>query len=249
MMACIYKVTNKLNKKTYIGYSKNFAKRKSVHKENALKRNVGFVFYQAIRKYGWDNFEWEIIYESWDDKHCLTVMEPYFITEYNSFGENGYNMTRGGERGPDTIKRKPLTEEQKNNISVQTKKNALRGENHPMYGTKANSKFLQSAKTSMLGKQHSEETKKQQSNSRKEYLKLNNAGMLGKKHSTETKQKMKSKRLEKWELYNGETKQTILIDDLMEYSTINNINYKTVYAWTYQIIDGKQRLKKVENGS
>jgi group I intron endonuclease len=244
-MVCIYKATNILNGKSYIGYTKNFTKRKNIHKNSALRKNINFVFYQAIRKYGWDNFKWEVIYESWDQKHCLTIMEPYFIVEHNTFGENGYNMTRGGERGPDTIKRKSLTEEQKKNISIGTKKNALRGEDHPMYGSKGNEKFIQSSKTSMLGKKHSEETRKKQSEVRKEYLKNNKVGMFGKKHSEETKEKMKLKRMRKWELFDVLTGKKIIIDDLMEYSTINNLNYKIVHSWKYKMINGQPRLKRL----
>jgi group I intron endonuclease len=244
-MSIIYRVTNEINQKKYIGYTKNFRERKNKHKDSALKRNSPFAFHQAIRKYGWDNFKWEIIYESWDAEHCLTVMEPHFIIEYETFGENGYNMDKGGRKGMLGLKRKPLNEKQKNNISIGTKKNALKGKDHPLYGTKANEHFLESAKTSMLGKKHTEETKKKQSESRKEYLKKHNVSMFGKTHSDETKQKMKLKRMKTWKLYDIKTKQTIIIDDLMEYSIINNIKYKTVYSWKYKMIDGQPMLKKV----
>ena len=246
-MSLIYKVTNIINNKKYIGYtSKELKKRKFQHKEYALKRNSPFAFHQAIRKHGWENFKWEVIYESRDTEHCLTVMEPFFINEYDTFGENGYNMDKGGRKGMLGLKRKPLTEEQKENISIGTKKNALRGKDHPMYGTKANDKFLSAAKTSMLGKQHSVETKKKQSHSRKEYLKNNNVGMFGKNHSDETKQKMKLKRIQKWTLCNPKTKHTELIEDLMNYCQINKLNYKTVYSWKYKSVDGIQMLTKVK---
>ena len=245
-MSYIYKATNIVNDKKYIGYTKNFRERKNRHKDSALKRNSPFAFHQAIRKYGWDNFKWEVIYESWDVEHCLTVMEPHFIIEYDTFGENGYNMDNGGRKGMLGLKRKPLTEEQRHNVSVGTKRNALRGKDHPMYGTKANEKFLQAAKISMVGKNHSDETKKKQSESRKEYLKDNKVGMFGKKHNDETKQKMKLKRMESWALYNPETKETKLIDDLMNYCQINMLNYKTVYSWKYRSVDGKQMLTKVK---
>jgi group I intron endonuclease len=244
-MTVIYKVTNKINQKKYIGYTKNFRERKNRHKDSALKRNSPFVFHQAIRKYGWDNFKWEIIYESWDAEHCLTIMEPYFINEYNSFGEHGYNMNKGGQKGMLGLKRKPLTEEQKKNISIGTKNNALKGKDHPMYGTKANDKFLQSAKVSMLNKKHSDETKKKQSDSRKKYLKEHDVGMFGKKHSNETKKKMRLKKIETWKLYDSKTKQIIIIDDLIEYSILNNIKYKTLHSWKYQMIDNQPRLQKV----
>jgi len=245
-MSCIYLATNIVNDKKYIGFtSKEFRKRKFQHKQFALKRNSSFAFHQAIRNYGWDKFKWEIIYESWDDEHCLTIMEPHFIIKYDTFGQNGYNMDKGGRKGMLGLKRKPLTTEQKHNVSVGTKSKSLKGKNHPMYGTKANEQFLKSAKTSMLGKKHSNETKKRQSESRKKYLKENNNGMFGKKHNEETKQKMKLEKIQKWELYDISTGEKIIINDLMEYSTINNIKYKTVYSWKYQIINGQPRLQKV----
>jgi group I intron endonuclease len=247
LMALIYKVTNLINNKKYIGHtSKELKKRKFQHKEFALKRNSPFAFHQAIRKHGWKNFKWEVIYESRDTEHCLTVMEPFFIDEYDTFGETGYNMDKGGRKGMLGLKRKPLTEEQRHNVSVGTKRNALRGKDHPMYGTKANEKFLQAAKISMVGKSHSNETKKKQSESHKEYLKNNKSGMFGKKHNDETKQKMKLKRMESWALYNPKTKETLLINDLMNYCQINMLNYKTVYSWKYKSVDGKQMLTKVK---
>jgi hypothetical protein len=56
---------------------------------------------------------------------------------------------------------------------------------------------------------------------------------------------MKLKKMQKWQLYDKSTKEKIIINDLIEYSTINNIKYKTVYAWKYQIINGQPRLQKV----
>lgn len=119
-MYTIYKVKNKINDKIYIGFSKNFEQRIKYHKYFSLTKKSNFAFHKAIRKYGWDNFSWEIIYESWDKEHCSEVMEPFFITEYNSFGNYGYNMTIGG-RGAKELKRSPLTEEQKKIISEKTK--------------------------------------------------------------------------------------------------------------------------------
>lgn len=239
-------MTNKINGKIYIGYtSKELKKRKYQHKQYALKRNSPFDFHQAIRKYGWDNFEWQVIYESWDDDHCLTVMEPQFISDYKSFGPNGYNMDKGGKKGMMGLKRKPLTEEQRKNISIGTKKKSLKDKDHPMYGSKANENFLLSAKTSMLGKNHSKKTKQKQSASRKEYLRNNPNGMEGKKHSNQTKEKMRLKSMSQWKLYCEDNKEIILIDDLMYYCQINNLQYKTVYSWKYRQIDGIQVLQKV----
>lgn len=90
----IYKATNKFNNKHYIGFDSNFPNRISAHKSNYQKTD--FKFYRAIRKYGWDSFEWEIVYQSKDRNHTLTEMEPHFIREYDSCC-NGYNSTIGGQ--------------------------------------------------------------------------------------------------------------------------------------------------------
>lgn len=118
-MYCIYKVVNIINNKIYIGYTKDFKTRKRRHKNSALSLNSNFTIHKAIRKYGWDNFSWEVIYESWDKEHCLRVIEPLLIEEYDSYN-NGYNMDRGG-KGALGVKRSPLTEEQKKIISERTK--------------------------------------------------------------------------------------------------------------------------------
>jgi hypothetical protein len=52
-------------------------------------------FHKAIRKYGWDNFIWDAIYQSLEYEHTLEVMESHFIAEHDSI-KNGYNMIDGG---------------------------------------------------------------------------------------------------------------------------------------------------------
>lgn len=90
----IYKATNKINNKHYIGFDSNFPSR--IHSHKHSYPNTDFKFYRAIRKHGWDNFEWEIIYQSKELDHSKNVMENFFITEYDSY-HNGYNATFGGE--------------------------------------------------------------------------------------------------------------------------------------------------------
>lgn len=95
MSNTIYKATNSINGKSYIGFDSAWPKRKNRHLENANYNREG-KFYDAIRKYGWDKFQWEILYQSEDKEHTLNVMETQFIREYNTFNQ-GYNMTEGGE--------------------------------------------------------------------------------------------------------------------------------------------------------
>jgi group I intron endonuclease len=91
----IYKAENLHNGKVYIGFDSNWPKRFNDHKRNYLKKS-NTLFYNSLKKYGWDSFRWQVIYQSTDFDHCLNVMEPHFILEYNSLSE-GYNMTPGGE--------------------------------------------------------------------------------------------------------------------------------------------------------
>lgn len=98
----IYKATNKTNGKVYIGFDSNWPKRFHVHRHRCgYKDYTSSNFYNAIRKYGWENFTWEIIYQSPDGEHCKNVMENFFIKEYRSYigfdDCNGYNMTLGGD--------------------------------------------------------------------------------------------------------------------------------------------------------
>jgi group I intron endonuclease len=92
----IYKATNKINNKSYIGFDSSWPARKSGHKSRCKNKNTNYKFYKAIAKYGWDNFEWIAIYQSKNYEHTYKTMESHFIKEYNSF-ENGYNMTTGGD--------------------------------------------------------------------------------------------------------------------------------------------------------
>lgn len=93
----IYKATNLINNKVYIGFSKKGLNRAKGHIHGRKTNNF---FHNAIRKYGVKNFSWEIIYQSKELNHTLNTMESYFIREYNSFvdfkNSNGYNLTTGG---------------------------------------------------------------------------------------------------------------------------------------------------------
>lgn len=119
----IYKSTNRINGKVYIGFASDVTKRKYRHKHYALTKNILNRFYSAIRKYGWDNFDWEILYQSDDREHCLGEMERFFIEEYRSYigfdDCHGYNMTLGGDGC--TGNHKPKTEEHRRKISQRHK--------------------------------------------------------------------------------------------------------------------------------
>jgi hypothetical protein len=91
------------NGKMYIGFTKrtNVNDRWSQHRRDSLKLKDSKQpkLYAAIRKYGFDNIEKNVIYSSEDFEHTLHVMEDYYIQYYNTI-ENGYNVCRGGGKFP-----------------------------------------------------------------------------------------------------------------------------------------------------
>ena len=94
-MGYIYKITNTLNNKVYIGQTiKTVQKRFTQHKNNSNKEYFSqIVLYKAFNKYGIENFICEEIEEVPNDK--LDEREKYWIEYYDSYF-NGYNSTLGG---------------------------------------------------------------------------------------------------------------------------------------------------------
>lgn len=92
----IYKVTNLINGKIYIGQTIHTLKqRKNGHETQALKSKRPFKFHENLIKYGFNNFKWEIIDEC-NNRNELDKLETYYINYYNSYN-NGYNMTPIGK--------------------------------------------------------------------------------------------------------------------------------------------------------
>lgn len=95
-MAFIYKITNIVNQKCYIGKTLDTVeKRWKEHQKDAFKsRNERRPFYAAIRKYGVDAFVTEVLEEC--NENIASEREVYYIEKYNSF-HFGYNATKGGD--------------------------------------------------------------------------------------------------------------------------------------------------------
>ena len=159
----IYKVTNKLNGKCYIGKTiYNLEERKKGHLKVRYTRN--YPFYNAINKYGLESFIWETIYIC-NDENELNKMEMYFIQELNTLHPNGYNLSLGGD-GQSGFKH---SEESRRKISKNNWMRGLPKERHPMYGkhhtNEAKEKMSRARKGVSTGP-HSEETKAKLSKSK-----------------------------------------------------------------------------------
>lgn len=114
-MNYIYKFTNKINGHCYIGQTNNLQKRYNGHKSESFNPKVSgywLPLHCAIRKYGIDNFTYEVIEEIADgeSQDFVNERERYFIQYYHSLkDENGYNVTLGGDGCP----KPPLSYEEK----------------------------------------------------------------------------------------------------------------------------------------
>ncbi len=96
----IYKITNKINGKSYIGQTTDYKRRFSEHRAKGYNTEENKLLYYAFDKYGIDNFTFEVIE---DKTPNYNEREKYWIQYYDSY-ENGYNMTLGGEEPPLNIK-------------------------------------------------------------------------------------------------------------------------------------------------
>lgn len=77
----VYKVTNTVNSKFYIGSSANIERRWTQHRYYGQKDNPKSksYFYRSIKKYGIDKFVFEIVEECAPDKLTLETLEQYYI--------------------------------------------------------------------------------------------------------------------------------------------------------------------------
>ena len=118
-MGYIYKITNIINGKLYIGQTrKTIEERFQAHLKNA-KNHVNRYLYDAMNKYGYDNFILSLIEEC--DDNLLDEREIYWIAFYNTTDKNlGYNMTIGGGGG-DVWTNNPHKEETSRKISENNK--------------------------------------------------------------------------------------------------------------------------------
>lgn len=96
-MAFIYKITNDVNEKVYIGKTlRSVEKRWKEHiRDSKREHTESRPLYRAMNKYGVENFHIETLEEC--SIELSEEREAFWIKEYNSFGKNGYNATIGGD--------------------------------------------------------------------------------------------------------------------------------------------------------
>lgn len=154
MSFLIYKITNTVNNKIYVGLTEQTLEQRWHNHMVRLKRKIknNYIIYNAMKKHGVENFSIELIEKCNSEEH-MKQRETELIAELNTLPPNGYNMALGGsvnnmkspivyenhakitrskewrERVSKQWKDVPKTDEQKKLYSEQKM-----GEKNPMYG-------------------------------------------------------------------------------------------------------------------
>lgn len=210
----VYKFTNNINSKVYIGVTNDIKRRVRTHK---LCRGGNVRFHNAIKKYGFENFIFTILEECNSQEEAF-ITEITYIEYYKSnIEEFGYNLTSGGE-GATGYKH---TEDARNKISI-----SKIGINNPMFGVTSPNKDKELSEEAKLkisqantGKRHTEEHKQRIS----DLMSGPNNPMYNKKHSKETKEKIS--KANKGRKHSEETKKKMSESHTNLMSGIKHPNY------------------------
>lgn len=93
----VYEHVNKINGKRYIGYTGRKPTSRWGEKGQYYRKDRNPFFFNAIQKYGWDNFEHNIIQTNLSFEEA-TKLEKFLIEQYQTTDRTkGYNITLGGE--------------------------------------------------------------------------------------------------------------------------------------------------------
>ena len=166
-MGSIYKITNTVNGKSYIGQTRQDAEKTRIPIHLTGKGNQ--ILKRAIEKYGKDAFTYEILHDGIIPEF-LGDLEIEAIAKYDTVVPNGYNLTHGGEGG----------------IPSEETRKKLSGERNHFYGKKHSPETRRKLSEAAKGRVISEETRRKLSEARtgeKNHL-------YGKRHSTETRRKI-----------------------------------------------------------
>ena len=187
-MGYIYKITNKINNKIYIGQTikERATDRFSQHRYLArhLDQDNGISYlHRAMNLYGIDNFNFEVIEEI--ENSLLNEREKYWIKFYNSIIPNGYNITDGGAGTAGYSRPQSLEEKEKRKNS-----NIKFYESHP------EAKKEISLRTKALWENEEYRNKVTESNKKfysehPDMFKGENNPMYGKKHTEQSLEKIR----------------------------------------------------------
>lgn len=156
----LYEIVNKINNKKYFGttFQNPPNRRWNNHKYIAKHRIRSTPLYNAMNKYGIDNFKFNIILSDVPENE-LHKLEYDYIKENNTQNiDNGYNLADGGKyptgfKIPEHI--------------IEKRRNAMTGKNNHFFGKTHTEEAKMKISKSKIGRRHTSESKKKMSESRK----------------------------------------------------------------------------------
>ena len=171
MYGLIYCAQNLINEKRYIGQTILSLERRKTYHKGYVRNGAQTYFHRAIRKYGFDGFDWSILTKE-NNEGKLNKAEKYWIETLETMNpEYGYNLCSGGKR------RGMFSEEVSKQINEK-----MKGEGNPFLGRKHTKESIELIKIALRGKKYGP-----MSEEHKEKIRLANKG---KKRTKETLRKM-----------------------------------------------------------
>ena len=207
MYYTIYKVTNKINGKIYVGS----------HKTKDLNDNYmgsGKYLRHAFEKHGIENFNKEILY-IFDTPELMYAKEAEIVNEEFIAETNTYNLKVGGFGGFDYINHNRLNGKYEGKYELDLQKLKLANTARAIYETDPKWKL---------------ERAKSVSNGLKEYFKNADGHFKGKTHTSETKQKLKGPRQQSAGINNSQF-GTMWITNGIENKKIKKENTEMPQGW------------------
>ena len=176
-MGYVYKITNTVNQKSYIGIS-IYEPTQGRIKDHLTGRG-NRVIANAVKKYGKDAFTYEILEENVFDVF-LPDLEVAYIANFNTVAPDGYNLNSGGDHPKHSEEtRRKMSEARKGKTpSVETRRKLSEAHKGRIFSEEHRQKLSETAK-SRKGIIPSAETRQKMSKAQK-----------GRKHSQETRRKM-----------------------------------------------------------
>lgn len=187
----LYKITNTINGKGYIGLTRgSLARRWRAHKNRAKHSKRNSALHCAIRKYGEENFTVEEVTLAYSVREAAAI-ERGLISAHGTFSPNGYNLTTGGDVAPNFRKsaetRQKIRESRKSPAAVA----AMARLHDHLRGKPLSEETRAKISAALTGKKLSDETRAKLSAVR--------TGKAKAPHSAEFKRRMK----EDWETLRG----------------------------------------------
>lgn len=232
----IYKYTNLINGKIYIGQTKNTLEQRAI---NGTNYKGSTYFYNAIQKYGWNNFKPEILEDNLTLEEA-NQKEEYYISLFDSTNpEIGYNIRLGGNNSQVAESTKKIISSKAIERYKDKTKNPMYGKTHSIESIHKMSELKSGKSNPMYGRKLSKESRKKIS----EHHKGENNPIHNHIYTDEERIAMSEKFSE---LAKNWSKKVICIEDDMIFDTITSASdyYGVKKATLSGHLNGRQKSCK-----